>query len=49
MKIYKLAHNTIDNDDYKILIKFLENRKTLTQSKYVNKFQKNLGLVKLIY
>jgi CDP-6-deoxy-D-xylo-4-hexulose-3-dehydrase len=43
MKIYKLAHNTIDNDDYKILIKFLENRKILTQSKNVNKFQKNFS------
>ncbi len=35
MKIYKLAHNTIDNDDYKILIQFLENRKSLTQSKKI--------------
>ena len=43
MKIYKLAHNTIDNDDYKILINFLENRKILTQSKIVNKFQKNFS------
>jgi CDP-6-deoxy-D-xylo-4-hexulose-3-dehydrase len=43
MKIYKLAHNTIDHDDYKILIKFLENRKILTQSKNVNKFQRNFS------
>ena len=44
MKIYKLAENTISNDDYKLLIKFLQNRKTLTQSKIVNNFQKNFKL-----
>ena len=43
MKIYKLAENTISNDDYKLLIKFLQNRKTLTQSKIVNNFQKNFS------
>jgi CDP-6-deoxy-D-xylo-4-hexulose-3-dehydrase len=43
MKIYKLAHNTIDNNDYKILIKFLRNKETLTQSQVVNKFQKNFS------
>jgi CDP-6-deoxy-D-xylo-4-hexulose-3-dehydrase len=43
MKIYKLAENTISNDDYRLLIKFLQNRKTLTQSKIVNNFQKNFS------
>ena len=43
MKIYKLAHNTIDNEDYRVLIKFLEDRKILTQSKNVNKFEKNFS------
>lgn len=43
MKIYKLAENTISDDDYKLLIKFLQNRKTLTQSKIVNNFQKNFS------
>ena len=43
MKIYKLAENTISNDDYKLLIKFLQNRKTLTQSKIVNNFQRNFS------
>ena len=38
MKIYKLAHNTIDNDDYKILIKFLENRKIFINHLLTNKF-----------
>ena len=27
MKIYKLAHNTIDNKDYDILINFLKKKK----------------------
>ena len=43
MKIHKLAENTISDDDYKLLIKFLQNRKTLTQSKIVNNFQKNFS------
>jgi CDP-6-deoxy-D-xylo-4-hexulose-3-dehydrase len=43
MKIYKLAHNTIDDNDYQILINFLKKRRTLTQSKTVNKFQENFS------
>ena len=43
MKIYKLAHNTIDDNDYQILINFLKKKKTLTQSKIVNKFQENFS------
>ena len=36
----KLAHNTIDNDDYKNDF-FLKKRKYLNQSKVTKKFEKN--------
>ena len=53
MEIYKLAHNTIDNEDYKVLINFLRARKFLTQSKvtrkFENKFSRYLGTKKSIF
>lgn len=39
----KLAHNTIDNDDYKKMISFLKKRKYLNQSKVTKKFEKNFS------
>ena len=35
----KLAHNTIDKDDYKVLIKFLQKHSYLNQSKETKKFE----------
>jgi len=43
MKIYKLAHNTIDNKDYDILINFLKKRKYLNQSKVTKLFEKKFS------
>ena len=46
MKNYKLAHNTIDDQDYNKMIDFLRKRKYLNQSKvtksFENKFSKFL-------
>ena len=50
MKIYKLAHNTIDNEDYLKMIKFLREKKHLTQSIVTKKFEKNFSnFLKLKY
>ena len=47
MKNYNLAYNTIGSDDYKVMERFLKNRKYLNQSVYTknfeNKFSKLLG------
>ncbi|MBI29389.1 MAG: aminotransferase DegT [Pelagibacteraceae bacterium] len=43
MKNYKLAHNTIDNKDYRKMINFLKERKYLNQSKITKKFEKNFS------
>ena len=43
MKIYKLAHNTIDNKDYDILINFLKKRKYLNQSKVTKIFEQKFS------
>ena len=43
MKIYKLAHDTIDNKDYLKMINFLKERKYLNQSKITRKFEKNFS------
>ena len=47
MKKIKLASNTINNTDYKILIKFLQKRSYLNQSKvtrtFESKFSKIIG------
>ena len=39
----KLAHNTIDKDDYKVLIKFLQKYSYLNQSKITRKFEDNFS------
>lgn len=39
----KLAHNTIDKKDYKVLIKFLKKNSYLNQSKITKKFEKNFS------
>ena len=43
MKIYKLAHNTVDNKDYDILINFLKKRRYLNQSKVTKTFEKKFS------
>ena len=53
MKNYNLAYNTIGSDDYKVMERFLKNRKYLNQSVYTknfeNKFSKLLGTKKLSF
>ena len=39
----KLAHNTIENKDYEILINFLKKRSYLNQSKVTKQFEKNFS------
>ena len=39
----KLAHNTIDKKDYKVLIKFLEKNSYLNQSKITKKFEEKFS------
>lgn len=39
----KLADKTIDNKDYKVLIKFLQNKSYLNQSKETKKFENNFS------
>ena len=39
----KLAENTIDNKDYKVLIKFLQKKSHLTQSKVTKEFEKKFS------
>ena len=39
----KLAENTIDNKDYKVLIKFLQKKSHLTQSKVTKDFEKKFS------
>jgi len=43
MKIYKLAHNTVDNKGYDILINFLKKRRYLNQSKVTKTFEKKFS------
>ncbi len=43
MKKYTLAHNTIDDNDYKLMIDFLKKRKTLMQSKVTQSFEKKFS------
>ena len=43
MKIYKLAHNTVDNKDYEVMINFLKKRKYLNQSKVTKNFEKKFS------
>ena len=43
MKLYKLADNTIDHKDYKIMIEFLKKRKYLNQSKVTQLFEKKFS------
>ena len=50
MKNYKLAHDTIDKNDYLRMIKFLKERNYLNQSKITRKFEKNFSnFLKLKY
>ena len=39
----KLAHNTIENRDYELMIKFLKKRSYLNQSKITKKFEENFS------
>ena len=39
----KLAYNTIDDKDYKILIKFLQKRSYLNQSKITKNFEEKFS------
>ena len=39
MKLYKLAHNTIDDKDYKEMIDLLKKKKYLNQSKVTKNFE----------
>ena len=39
----KLAHKTIDNEDLKVLIKFLKDKKYLNQAKVTRKFENNFS------
>ena len=39
----KLAHNTLDNKDYKVLIKFLQKKSYLNQSKITKKFEEKFS------
>ena len=43
MKIYKLAHNTIEDKDYEVLINFLKKRKYLNQSKVTREFEQKFS------
>ena len=43
MKIYKLAHNTVDDKDHDILINFLKKRKYLNQSKVTKLFEQKFS------
>jgi CDP-4-dehydro-6-deoxyglucose reductase, E1 len=43
MKSYKLADNTINNEDYLNMINFLKKKRYLTQSKVTKKFEKNFS------
>ena len=43
MKNLKLADNTIDQKDYKVMIDFLKRRKYLNQSKVTRKFEQNFS------
>ena len=53
MKLYKLAHNTIDDKDYKVMIDFLKKKKYLNQSKVTKnfeaKFSKYLGIKSSVF
>ena len=40
---YTLAYNTIDKDDYKVMIDFLKKRRVLTQSEVTKKFEKKFS------
>ena len=42
-KIYKLAHNTIENKDYEVMIDFLKRRRYLNQAKVTRKFEKKFS------
>ena len=44
MRTYKLAADTIDNEDYLNMINFLKKRKYLNQSKVTKKFEKNFSV-----
>ena len=39
----KLADKTVDNKDYKVLIKFLQNKSYLNQAKETKKFENNFS------
>jgi len=43
MKNYKLAYNTIGNEEYKVMEKFIKSRKYLNQSIYTKKFEKKFS------
>jgi len=43
MKTYKLAHNTIENKDWDVLIDFLKKRSYPNQAKVTRKFEKNFS------
>ena len=43
MKTYKLAHNTIENKDWDVLINFLKKRSYPNQAKVTRKFEKNFS------
>ena len=43
MKNLKLADNTIDQKDYKVMIDFLKRRKYLNQSKVTRKFEQSFS------
>ena len=43
MKNYNLAHNTIGNNDYKVMERFLKNRKYLNQSVFTKNFEKKFS------
>jgi CDP-4-dehydro-6-deoxyglucose reductase, E1 len=43
MKLFKLADNTIDHKDYKVMIEFLKKRKYLNQSKVTQLFEKRFS------
>ena len=43
MKQYNLAHNTIGLNDYKVMERFLKDRKYLNQSVYTKNFEKKFS------
>ena len=49
MKKIKLASNTINNTDYKILIKFLQKRSYLNQSKVTRTFESKFSKIIVKY